>query len=238
MVGQGAQNWFDFRSRGNALESLDVGKLAPAFRQAALLLGNVPLAAVLCKPDRSQSSQSSCTLRCYYVLFCTLIFVMRVLLQMSVFWSRGIPWKEVVFEAGGVIPLSVASMALGAASCPGCDGMLEGVGLALFVFGTWLNLYPEWQRHEWKKAGNNGKLYRGGLFKFARHINYTGELISFVGFSFATGALWTLWVPVVMTLGMCSLSIREIEFYLSQKYREDWSEYIEDVPWLMIPGVY
>ena len=142
-----------------------------------------------------------------------------------------------IFEAGGVIPLSIASMAYGAAHCHSRN-TLEPVGLVLYGFGTWLNVYPEWQRYQWKQLGNHGKLYRGGLFDFARHINYTGEILSFVGFSFVTGALWTLWVPGAMAAGMCTLSIREIEFYLSQKYKEDWPEYTRDVPWLMIPRLY
>lgn len=156
---------------------------------------------------------------------------------MSCFWSRGIPWKEVIFEAGGVIPLSVASMAYGAAHCRP-RSMLEYAGVIVFVAGTWLNVYPEWQRHQWKKQGNRDKLYRGGLFAMARHINYAGEIVSFLGFSFATGAYLTLWVPVAMSAGMCTLSIREIEFYLSQKYKEDWLQYTKDVPWLMIPRLY
>ena len=208
--------------------------------QAALLLGNVPLATVLCdcETDTEQSTDSGCTFRCRCILFCTTIFVLRVLLQMSVFWARGIPWKEVIFEAGGVIPLSVASMAKGASSARASSQMLVIAGLVLFLFGTWLNLYPEWQRHQWKRAGNAGKLYTDGLFALARHINYTGEIASFVGLSFTTGALWTLWVPVVMAAGMCSFSVREIEFYLSQKYREDWPAYTRDVPYLMIPWLY
>ena len=66
------------------------------------------------------------------------------------------------------------------------------------------------------------KLLSSGLYRFslARHINYTGEILSFVGFSLVTGALWTMWVPAVMGLGMCTLSIREIEFYLSQRYKD------------------
>ncbi|CAE7437510.1 dhcr7 [Symbiodinium pilosum] len=112
-------------------------------------------------------------------------------------------------------------------------------GLLVFLFGTWLNVYPEWQRHVWKReACHQGRLYMGGLFSLARHINYTGEILSFVGFSLVTGALWTMWVPAVMGLGMCTLSIREIEFYLSQRYKEDWAVYIQQVPWLMIPGLF
>lgn len=143
-----------------------------------------------------------------------------------------------VFEAGGVIPLSVASMAHGAAGCHRPMGCYEALGLLVFFFGTWLNVYPEWQRHRWKSQGHVGQLYRRGLFSVARHINYTGEILSFVGFSFVTGVAWTLWVPVIMAAGMCTLSVREIEFYLSQRYHGEWAQFTVDVPWLMVPGLY
>ena len=141
------------------------------------------------------------------------------------------------FQAGCVIPISIASMARGASTAQmDSVGLL---GLSVFLLGTWLNVYPEWQRHIWKQqACNQGRLYVEGLFSVARHINYTGEIVSFVGFSLVTGALWTMWVPLVMALGMCTLSIREIEFYLCQKYKEDWSKYVKSVPWLMIPGIF
>ena len=34
------------------------------------------------------------------VLLCTALFVLRVQIQMALFWRRAIPWKEVVLESG------------------------------------------------------------------------------------------------------------------------------------------
>lgn len=194
-----------------------------------LLCANIPLAAGTCNDGA----------RCNSVLLCTVIFVIRVMFQMTWFWSRGIPWKEVVFEAGCVIPISIISMAKGAAAKTSHIDSSGFWGLLVFLLGTWLNLYPEWQRHVWKRQScHQGRLYTEGLFSLARHINYTGEILSFVGFSLVTGASWTMWVPAAMALGMCTLSIREIEFYLSQRYKEDWPSYVKAVPWLMIPGIF
>lgn len=170
---------------------------------------------------------------------CTVGFVARIILQMAVFWSRSIPWKEVVLEAGGIIPVSIASLAYGASQSTQPLG-LAGIGaFALFLLGSWLNFWPEYQRHLWKlHPEHKGKLYRTGLFAVARHINYTGEILSFVGFALVTGALWTLWVPLVMGSGLATFSVWEIEFYLSQRYREDWPDYVKDVPYVLVPGVY
>ena len=163
---------------------------------------------------------------------------MRILLQMSLFWSRSIPWKEVVFEAGGIIPISFASFAFGASEQH--DGWHHvPVGLALFLFGTWLNVWSEWQRFVWKlDRRNQGHLYMTGLFGLARHINYTGEVVSFIGLSWVTGASWTLWVPVCMGAGMATFSVWEIEFYLAQRYRQEWQEYLVAVPYILVPGLW
>jgi len=125
-------------------------------------------------------------------------FVTRVIIQQTCFWVRATSWNEVLFEAGGVIPLSLVSFAYGVAWNETPFSPLDLFGWLLFAFGTWLNLYPEYTRYRWKSDSKNaGRLYMGGLFRWARHINYTGEILSFVGFAIAS-AWWTLWVPAVM----------------------------------------
>jgi len=201
--------------------------------KAALLLLNVPLVWVI-----TGGHTDPCP-RQWPVMLCTGSFVARVLVQMAVFWSRSIPWKEVWLEAGGIIPLSVASLALGAARRPRASGWSLGGALMLFYGGTWLNVWPEYQRHRWKQEqGHEGRLYTGGLWSFVRHINYTGEMLSFFGYSWVTGAVWTLWVPTVMSLGLATVSVREIEFYLARKYGEEWKEYVSRVRHVMLPGLW
>lgn len=79
----------------------------------------------------------------------------------------------------------------------------EYVGFCIFLIGSWLNFYPEWKRNEWKKRQENtGKLYTGGMFALARHVNYTGEIMSFVGFAMVSGLLLNLWIPLVMAFCM------------------------------------
>lgn len=110
--------------------------------------------------------------------------------------------------------------------------------VGLFSFGTWLNLWSEFQRYWWKLEGNRqGRLFTGGLFSYCRHINYFGEVLSFVGYGIAS-AWWGQWVPLVMGTGMAVWSVPEIEFYLAKKYSEEWSGYVEEVPCVMFPFVW
>jgi len=171
------------------------------------------------------------------VLFCTAAFALRVQLQMTCFWRRSIPWREVVLEAGCIVPLSFASFGYGCTSS-GLRGA-DWAAFALFLVGTWLNLWPEWQRYQWKREPDRlGKLFTGSLFAYARHINYTGEILSFVGLALLTGSPWTLWVPAAMGAGMSTASVREIEFYLAQRYHKEWPAYCSKTPWILIPWVY
>ena len=175
------------------------------------------------------------------VLLCTALFVLRVQIQMALFWRRAIPWKEVVLESGGIIPLSFLS--IGAWSTTEPLTSADWAFAALFVVGSAINFGPEWQRYRWKTDAREaqariGRLYTGSLFRYARHVNYTGEFVSFVGLALLTGCWWTLWVPGCMGAGLATFSIWEIEFYLAQRYSKEWPAYTKECPWLLVPGLY
>ena len=41
-----------------------------------------------------------------------------------------------------------------------------------------------------------------------------------------------------MGVGMAVFSVPEIEFYLAQRYADEWPGYVERVPWKAIPYVW
>lgn len=70
------------------------------------------------------------------------------------------------------------------------------VGSALYVVGIFTETFSEWQRLQFKKnTANKGKVYTGGLFRFARHINYAGYTLWRAGYALAAGG-WT-WGAIV-----------------------------------------
>jgi protein-S-isoprenylcysteine O-methyltransferase Ste14 len=204
---------------------------------------SVKMAAAVTAVQYAREEQSAGahahTTRAWLCMLCGGGFVVRVLVQMFAFWSRGTPWVEVFAEAGGVIPLSLASFAFGASRRSHEPiGTMEVLALPVFLLGTYLNLWPEYTRYIWKlDPANSGKLYTEGLFASCRHINYFGEVLSFVGFAMAS-ALPNLWVPAVMGVGMAVWSVPEIDFYLADKYGEQWTEYTSEVQCQMFPGVW
>ena len=102
-----------------------------------------------------------------------------------------------------------------------------------------MNFWPELQRHLWKSGPKNvGRLYTGSLFAYARHINYAGEILALVGHALLTGGAWALWAPFCMGAGLATFSIWEIEFYLEQRYANEWPGYCAKTKWLLIPRIY
>lgn len=198
----------------------------------------VMFGAVAERKKKNDERQVSVT-REWLCLLCGVIFISRILIQMR-YWTRVVTWVEVFAEAGGVIPISLVSLALGVARRRGAPiGIIELIGLVLFVFGTSLNMEPEFTRNAWKSdVANKGRLYTGGLFALCRHINYFGEVVSFVGFALVSSAWWNLWIPIVMGAGLVFVSVPELDTYLAAKYPSEWPQYVEAVSCQMVPFVW
>lgn len=173
-------------------------------------------------------------------MLCGVVFVAKVLLQMAVFWRRAVSWVEVFAEAGFIFALSLASLGHGAALQRSRQlGAMEAVGVAAFAAGTYLCVAPELSRHLWKlEPGNAGRLYTLGWFGVCRHINYFGEVLSFVGFALVSGAWWNLWIPAAMGAGLVVYSVPELDAYLAERYAADWVPYTASVQCQMVPFVW
>jgi protein-S-isoprenylcysteine O-methyltransferase Ste14 len=66
----------------------------------------------------------------------------------------------------------------------------RSLGLGMFCLGSLVETYSELQRKAFKsQPANKEKVYMGGLFGVARHINYGGYLIWRVGFAIFAGGL-------------------------------------------------
>lgn len=92
------------------------------------------------------------------------------------------------------------------------------VGAGLYTIGILTESISEWQRKNFKAdPANKGKVYRGGLFSLARHINYGGYTLWRCGYSLAAGG-W-VWGAAIGAFFFWDFSHRAIPV-LSQ-YCED-----------------
>ena len=80
------------------------------------------------------------------------------------------------------IPIVVGAIGLAGLRSTAPFGAMEQAGVALFLLGSCLETGSELQRKAFKAdPANKGKLYYGGLFALAQHINYTGEVLWYTG---------------------------------------------------------
>lgn len=168
---------------------------------------------------------------------CFSIYFVRILFTEFLFLKRGVSWNEVL----SIIPwLLIIVLLLGIAggtnSAPFAAAAYGGV--ILFVLGSWMNSYAEYQRHKWKqRPENRGRLFTGGLFRFSRHPNYFGDLISFSGLCLISGAWSTVLIPVIMLAGFVFVNIPVLDAHLLDHYGTDFAEYAQRTRKL-IPYIY
>jgi len=112
-----------------------------------------------------------------------------------------------------------------------------GVGVtALSVVVAYLA--DEEKREFMKNSKNHGLSLKSGIWKFSRHPNYLGEILTWWGLfiialSFSFGAWWTIAGAVVITIMFLVISIPMIERRMLVR-RSDYVEYIKATP-VLIP---
>ena len=116
--------------------------------------------------------------------------------------------------------------------------LLDVFGILLFIIGSYINTYSEIQRKRFKDdPNNNGKLYTQGLFKYARHINYFGDICWVTGWAIVTHNIWSIFIPILLTLGFIFLFIPELSRYLETNYVDEYLDWKKQTKKL-IPFIY
>lgn len=113
------------------------------------------------------------------------------------------------------------------------------LGTLLFALGIFLELGSEIQRSAFKAdTKNKGNPYDGGLFGYARNINYTGFSLWKAGYAMvAAGLGFGVVVAVVLLNDFRWRAVPELEGYCKRRYGNDWEEVKRSVRWVLIPGV-
>ncbi|MBM7553893.1 methyltransferase family protein [Thalassobacillus pellis] len=151
--------------------------------------------------------------------------------------KRGITWEE----TGGVIfafaVYYIGFSILGGISEEPLD-WIDGIAVFIFLTGSVINTLSEVLRDQWKKdSRNKGKLYTGGLFKYAVHINYFGDVVWVCGFALLTRNVWAGLVPLFLLAMFIFLNIPKHDSYLRVKYGKAFEDY-EKVTKKLIPYIY
>ena len=116
--------------------------------------------------------------------------------------------------------------------------LLDVFGISLFIIGSYVNTYSEIQRKRFKDDPNNkGKLYTQGLFKYARHINYFGDICWVTGWAIISHNIWSGIIPIMLTMGFIFSFIPILSSYLEKKYGDDYQDWAKNTKKL-IPFIY
>lgn len=117
-------------------------------------------------------------------------------------------------------------------------GLLDIVGIILFLAGSYINTLADYQRFAWKrKIENKGRLCTRGLFKYSMHINYFGDSVSYVGLALITLELVCLLVSIGIIVNFIVLQIPLLDKHLSKKYENEFGEYAKQTK-KFIPFIY
>jgi protein-S-isoprenylcysteine O-methyltransferase Ste14 len=153
------------------------------------------------------------------------IYYVRILFTEFVFLKRGVSWSEVFTIAPWMLCIYLL-LGIEGGRDPEPLGLVAVIGIVLFLFGSWMNSYAEYARHLWKRLPENrGRLYTQGLFRYSRHPNYLGDLISFSGICLISGAWVTAVIPVLMLVGFVFVNVPVLDSHLHDHYGAAFDDY-------------
>jgi steroid 5-alpha reductase family enzyme len=121
--------------------------------------------------------QVAAPLRRWLLLGMSIIYFLRLLVTTFVMAKRRVSYGEALIVSVWIVVIHGTMTILGGTNAAAV-GPLTWLGVALYIIGSYLNTGSEYQRLRWKQAPEHiGKLYTEGLFKYAMHINYFGDLV-------------------------------------------------------------
>ncbi|MFF6015818.1 DUF1295 domain-containing protein [Lysinibacillus fusiformis] len=176
----------------------------------------------------------------YYLLFITydnsgialglfialVITALRLTAMMFIWLTRGIAWQEAIMNslAFGIYYLGFPILMITSNQDPNVVVLI--LGWVFFVGGSMLNTVSELLRKPFKdNPANQGKLYTGGLFKYAIHINYLGDCLWVLGLALISNNIYSLLIPLGLILVFVFGYIPKSDDYLQSKYGEQFTVY-------------
>jgi protein-S-isoprenylcysteine O-methyltransferase Ste14 len=200
---------------------LSAGVLAGSVLSTVLMSGYADGLSDLLKHGRVQGN----SWRQIIMLSCSLVYFIRLTIGLFVFLKRKIGWLE-----GGLVSclffLMFYLFGVSAGSHPEPIGVLDIVGIILFLAGSSINTLAEYQRFAWKrKTENQGRLYTKGFFKYSMPINYFGDGVCYVGLALITLEAVCLLISIGIIVNFIVLQIPMLDRHLSRKDETEFKEY-------------
>ncbi|MDQ0114094.1 DUF1295 domain-containing protein [Paenibacillus harenae] len=169
-------------------------------------------------------SEGDSTRRILIFVFCIITFL-RMSYMVFFLLRRGITWGEALN-----VPFAFALYYIGFSMLGGIRNkpvdIIDYIAMFIFLGGSIINSLSEILRDAWKKdSSNKGKLYTGGLFKYAIHINYFGDLVWVSGFALLTRNIWSIIIPLALFCLFAFYNIPVHDRYMREKYGKPFEDY-------------
>jgi steroid 5-alpha reductase family enzyme len=124
----------------------------------------------------------------------------------------GFAWKSLylVFWLQALLAWLISLPIMGAFAGNAPLGLLDGLGVALWLVGFVFEAGGDWQLARFRKnPANAGQVLNRGLWRFTRHPNYFGEFCIWWGFwliAASAGAWWSLPGPLLISFLLLRVS--------------------------------
>ena len=151
--------------------------------------------------------------------------------------KRAIPWEE-SFSVPFAFALYFVGFSLFILPTSMPVDYIDGFGVILFIFGSFLNTGGEILRNKWKKIPENkGKIYTKGFFRYSRHINYFGDLLWVSAYAIITRNWYSVSIPILLFCLFAFYNAPMLDRYLKERYGKDYDAYAAKTK-MLIPFIY
>lgn len=171
------------------------------------------------------------------ILIFNIVILLRMGFMMFYLMKRSLPWSE-AFTVPAAFALYYVGFAILVLPNDAPLGAIDHVAIALFGIGCALNSFSELQRHIFKQnPAHKGKLYTGGLFAYAMHINFFGDIVWVVAYALIAGHWLGAAIPVMLFCLFAFYNVPLLDAYLRDRYGAAFAAY-EARTKRLIPFIY
>lgn len=151
--------------------------------------------------------------------------------------KRYIPWEE-CFSIPMAFALYYVGFSILVLPARAPVGALDYFAMVLFLTGCILNTGGEMLRKIWKEQPENkGRIYTGGFFQYARHINYFGDLLWVSGYAIITRNNYSVLIVIFLFSFFAFYNAPKLDQYLEKKYGDAYRQYAAKTK-MLIPFIY
>ncbi len=119
-----------------------------------------------------------------------------------------------------------------------CHPAVTILGWILVVSGLVLHIYcHKFHKKAHESSKNIDAIVQSGPFGMIRHPMYLGLIFLYLGIALAWGIIWIFIPSILFTLLIPMMAVNEERFLLST-LGDQYRDYMRQVPWRFIPGIF